>query len=306
MSVQSLTIAQIQLMKADVEEHGLTAAIQIYSHLNTLGYAYAGWAKGVATGDYVTGEAALDYMQKKSFFGSLLSWWSDEASQTQVANIRLGMAKAYLATLESIASDNQGILNRDVRFDETREFHKNVFESNGLTINDWTLEIPMELIRRVNGEAKVEEIWQDMRSTSGDYGDALSSSAILWVTIELISRTTSNMEIKVLADEWLDRVTTISPFIKGTISWLITLAPLTDIVDVFSDRIIGTVGNDALDGGLGNDVIFGGQGADTLQGGFSNDLLFGGEANDVLNGDSGHDVLFGESGNDTLDVATCI
>lgn len=46
-----------------IERDKVQGAVRVYSELLDKGYNYAGWAKGVAAGNTVTGEAAILFMQ---------------------------------------------------------------------------------------------------------------------------------------------------------------------------------------------------------------------------------------------------
>ncbi|MDZ7963062.1 MAG: choice-of-anchor I family protein [Aulosira sp. DedQUE10] len=67
-----------------------------------------------------------------------------------------------------------------------------------------------------------------------------------------------------------------------------------------NDFLYGGSGNDALEGGNGNDNLYGEDGNDALLGGNGNDTLYGGSGNDALEGGNGNDNLYGEDGNDAL------
>ena len=49
-----------------IDRDKVQGAIRVYSELLDKGYDYAGWAKGVAAGNTVTGEAAILFMQDSS------------------------------------------------------------------------------------------------------------------------------------------------------------------------------------------------------------------------------------------------
>ena len=72
-------------------------------------------------------------------------------------------------------------------------------------------------------------------------------------------------------------------------------------LNVISNNLYGTSGNDTITGTAANDHIQGGAGNDTLHGGAGHDILEGGLGNDILNGNDGNDILRGGEGNDTLD-----
>ncbi|WP_197457682.1 hypothetical protein, partial [Snodgrassella sp. CFCC 13594] len=99
-----------------------------------------GWALGVETGDTITGNGALTYMQ------AMAKQKGIALPQAQVDKIRYDMALAYLNTLAAKAAS--GSTNTDITYYEMRKFHKDVFEANDLDIGYWTLETPMALIER--------------------------------------------------------------------------------------------------------------------------------------------------------------
>lgn len=74
---------------------GLSEVIKIYEELENLGYNYASWAKGVATGKSVTGVSALDYLTGTALMG-LAGDECRNLSQAQIDAIRLDMAKEGL------------------------------------------------------------------------------------------------------------------------------------------------------------------------------------------------------------------
>lgn len=47
-----------------VDRYGVAGAIVVYGKLKEKGFAYAGWAGGVASGNTITGQAALGFMQE--------------------------------------------------------------------------------------------------------------------------------------------------------------------------------------------------------------------------------------------------
>ena len=49
-----------------IDRDKVQGAIRVYSELLDKGYDYAGWARGVAAGNTITGEAAILFMQDSS------------------------------------------------------------------------------------------------------------------------------------------------------------------------------------------------------------------------------------------------
>lgn len=176
---QPLTIEQLKSYQDRIDNGGLEQVRQVYGELYKKGYNYAGWALGVANGKTMTGLAALEFLKGTALMGLDIASCRN-LSQSTIDVIRYGMGKSYITALINAAGEsNDGYLNRDVHFDETREFHRKVFGAHGLTLANWTLHTPMELIRQTEGSAAVETLWQRMRDTGGDGLDGVGAGMML-------------------------------------------------------------------------------------------------------------------------------
>ena len=179
--MRPLTQQDIDRYKNDIKQNHIQGVVRTYSDLLSKGYNYAGWAKGVAEAEGMTwsslpkgettGRAAVMFMKDSS---------GQTFSEQKLNRIRVGMAEGYLNFLES----RLGKPPRDVNFKEMRRFHEKVFEKNGLSINNWTLETPMKLIGQYEGERRQEEIWQKLLATRGSGINALAESATLYQAVE--------------------------------------------------------------------------------------------------------------------------
>lgn len=179
--MKPLTQQDINRYRQDIKQNHIQGVVRTYADLLSKGYNYAGWAKGVAEAEGMTwsslpkgettGRAAVMFMKDSS---------GQTFSEQRLNRIREGMAEGYLNFLQS----NIGKPPRDVRFDEMRDFHKQVFEKNGLSINNWTLETPMKLIGKYEGERRQEEIWQKLLATRGSGIGALTESTTLYQAVE--------------------------------------------------------------------------------------------------------------------------
>ena len=166
-TIQTLTSAQIRQYQLLVQEQGISAVPGIYAALNSMGFGYAGWAYGVSTGDSVTGMGALDFMQETAQrLGTTIS-------PEKVDQVRVGMLNGYLSALEVQARDNGGFVNEEIKFEIIRDFHIAVFIDQGLSIDYWTLETPMKIIRENFGPDVVDQKWQELTETNGTGVDAL-------------------------------------------------------------------------------------------------------------------------------------
>ena len=179
--MRPLTQQVIDRYKNDIKQNHIQGVVRTYSDLLSKGYNYAGWAKGVAEAEGMTwgslpkgettGRAAVMFMKDSS---------GQTFSEQKLNRIRVGMAEGYLNFLES----RLGEPPRDVNFKEMRRFHEKVFEKNGLSIDNWTLETPMKLIGKYEGERRQEEIWQKLLATRGSGIGALTESATLYQAVE--------------------------------------------------------------------------------------------------------------------------
>ena len=179
--MKPLTQQDINRYRQDIKQNHIQGVVRTYADLLSKGYNYAGWAKGVAEAEGMTwsslpkgettGRAAVMFMKDSS---------GQTFPEQRLNRIREGMAEGYLNFLQS----NIGRTPRDVRFDEMRDFHKQVFEKNGLSINNWTLETPMKLIGKYEGERRQEEIWQKLLATRGSGIGALTESATLYQVVK--------------------------------------------------------------------------------------------------------------------------
>ena len=179
--MKPLTQQDINRYRQDIKQNHIQGVVRTYADLLSKGYNYAGWAKGVAEAEGMT----LDSLPKGETTGrAAVMFMKDSSGQTfteqKLNQIREGMAVGYLDFLES----RLGKPPRDVSFKEMRNFHKQAFVDNGLSIDNWTLETPMKLIGRYEGERRQEEIWQKLLATRGSGIDALTESAVLYQAVE--------------------------------------------------------------------------------------------------------------------------
>ena len=86
-----LSSQDIDRYRKQINQNGITGVVKVYTELLDKGYDYAGWAKGVATADTVTGRAAILFMKNTS---------GKEFSKEELNGIRVDMAKGYLDALE--------------------------------------------------------------------------------------------------------------------------------------------------------------------------------------------------------------
>jgi Ca2+-binding RTX toxin-like protein len=87
---------------------------------------------------------------------------------------------------------------------------------------------------------------------------------------------------------------------EGLITLNIDLTSNSIVGTSGNDNLFGTVENDFIDGGSGNDQIFGSEGVNILWGGEGDDAIYGGSQRDVIRGGSGNDTIFASEGNNDV------
>lgn len=256
---QSLTTKQITAYIDRVNAGGLPQVLQVYDELYAQGYNYAGWAAGVARGDTITGQSALKFLKDSAVLG-----WNgsggENLSPEQIDRIRVAMSLGYLNTLAAIARESNGIVSKDVIFRETEDFHAVAFEANNLSIDNWTLKIPMDLIRATRGEQAVEEAWEQLRDTGGTGLDSLMASTALANSVGRLAFS-ADPEISGKAQTWMALVPGLANFgqignfleVMHSVMPTETLSadPFTGVQLPWSDAVFndGTVDLQALAGG---------------------------------------------------------
>lgn len=170
----TIRLNDIERYQNMIKTQGVQGAIRVYEELLSKGYDYAGWAKGVAKGDTVTGEAAILFMEETS---------GRKFSESKLNEIRVDMAKGYLDAL-TVQMSKTGQTDTDVKFEKIRDFHEKAFIKHKLSLKNWTLEEPMRLLGKYgHGKATQERIWRDLAKTQGDGPDAVAASVTLYLTV---------------------------------------------------------------------------------------------------------------------------
>ena len=230
---QILTTEQLVNYQKRIASGGLEQARQIYSELYAKGYNYAGWASGVAKGDSLTGLAALDFLKGTALMG-IDSKVCRDLNQSTINSIRYEMAASYVDSLVEIAARNDGILTRDISYEQTKNFHQDVFKSYGLTLTNWTLNTPMELIRQTEGSAAVEAMWQRIRDTGGGGLDGTVASMMLLNKVGRLAFS-EDSRIRDAALQWMDSVPGVA-----------NLKQMGKSLDLFGQWLVSDAGGDSV------------------------------------------------------------
>ena len=153
--VRKIERDQLDVARTVLADQGVS---QMYGYLAENGFNYARLADGVALGNSLSGEAALSYMR------SVAKSRGKTLTESDVNKIRLDMARGYLDVLDSIASGNDGSVDREINSEEVLQFHTQVFEANGLPIQAWTLD---SIFKIINDSSEIEAYWDKVLESAG-------------------------------------------------------------------------------------------------------------------------------------------
>jgi hypothetical protein len=151
--------------------------------------------------------------------------------EAQIDAIRTDMAIGYIDTLIDIASRSGGSVDRDVDYRETRDFHEQAFREHNLSLDNWTIHTPMEIVRQQHGDQAVEDLWQRIRETGGSGLDAIAASTGL-MNIVGQAAFSPDPATSQAAQDWMDQV-------PGTANW----DQIGRFIDIFG-RTISSIWND--------------------------------------------------------------
>lgn len=194
----AVSSTEIQQLIVDVNAGNYTAA---YDYLSVRGYAYADWANGVAQGNSIAGVSALEFLEGTAMMGVGGSVGQTLSTET-IESVRQGMALEYLNVLAREATANGGMTADDIKAQDVWQIHKDVFEANNLSIENWTLNEPFKIYQKLYGDQILEDFWMQLRDTGGTGADAMSANAtVFWKMFE--SSQSSDTEIRLLAENWM-------------------------------------------------------------------------------------------------------
>lgn len=184
----------------------VSAVIDVYRQLYEKGYLYAGWALGVAKGDTVTGTAALDYLAGTALMGLGSEPVCRNLTLAQIEKIKVDMAVATLDQMSKKALLGDGLITSDLNFAQVRAAHEDAFRANGLSLDNWTLHVPMKLYLQTYGEHAQERLWTKIRDTGGDGADGLMVSTELTSMMGKLAFESPDPAIRAQALGWMEKV----------------------------------------------------------------------------------------------------
>ncbi|WP_281272934.1 calcium-binding protein, partial [Hydrogenophaga borbori] len=199
---QALTTVQLEAYSQQLANGTLANVEQVYADLYSKGYSYAGWAGGVASESTIAGVSAVNFLTGTAMMG----WGGEQCRNLPEAtldSIRMQMATRYVDVLIRYADRDGGVLSSDIDYRDTKEIHEAVFANHNLSLDNWTLNTPMELVRQTQGDEAVEALWGKVRDTGGDGWDALAVNFELY---HIVSSLRFDPTYQEQAQTWIDEV----------------------------------------------------------------------------------------------------
>lgn len=138
----TLTIAQLNSVKTMIDRGDL---VGFYNYMSSQGYGYANLAKGVVECSTLSGGSTA-----QNFMTQMAVEQGIKLTADKVVKIEIDMAMGYFSSLMAIATDlkSNGVVNRDVMYDEALKFHSAVFKNNQLDPSTWTLYLPSKYLTK--------------------------------------------------------------------------------------------------------------------------------------------------------------
>ncbi len=168
----NLTAADLAQAQALLNQGQISA---MYTYLAERGDSYAMLANGVATGNTLSGAAAIEFMRNTA------AQQGKTLSDADINTIRREMADGYLATLQTIAGNEStnGSVTRQISFNEAQQFHNTVFNDRQLGPDAWTLNTPGILF----GPDGAQQYWERLLGAAGSGWDEalIAGSTLQWV-----------------------------------------------------------------------------------------------------------------------------
>ena len=200
---EPVTVEELDAHIINIKANGRPAALEYYEFMESKGDPYASWGQGVANDDTFTGKAANYYNSISSRFGV-----GDPPSRIitaeDSAQINIDMALGNAREMRKQAKDSGGSTNKGLPFTPTERFHTEDFEKNDLSIQNWTLAVPMEAYKRNYGEAATEELWQKINKTEGTGLPAVWESTKLYGhTLKDFVKIDNDANLKLREAQWL-------------------------------------------------------------------------------------------------------
>lgn len=196
-----------------------------YDYLSDRGYRYADLANGVVSGGTISGATALAHMQQE-----MLDSTGKVMTLDDINKVRRDMAQGYLDALR-IKADVSGNINSDVDYLEAWDFHKKVFNNNGMPDSSWTLNDPFTLM----DESLRQEIWDKI--LDGAKYDVMSVEMLdaYYLLLKKMAEMalSSDLSKKELAKGWLENA-----MASGVLSAVLMLLPVDyDLQQMLADII---------------------------------------------------------------------
>ena len=164
----------------------------MYDFLEEKGLRYAALANGVARGNTVAGNVALNFMNVAA------SELGVDIDEGKVSSIKNTMAVEYVDTL--VRKSKDGVLTQEVSFREALEFHDRAFKVEGLDVRAWTL----NAVYHALPANQKDPYWDHVLNSAGNLSSELHLSLVTRAKMQL-AIFADTPEKRELAVSWIDK-----------------------------------------------------------------------------------------------------
>ncbi len=296
-----------------------------YNYLVSKGDAYSKLALGVVNANTAAGAAARQFAENVG----KITGMNTSISSAEWASITQGLIAADLVTREILLSRGELALN--LKYQDIRDYHRDVFIVHSLPITAWTAYVPVEqgggnwhdIVASANSGTLTQ--WLSALGTTTPItigalgktvinfatGNESTNSQALWLEAMFFGGGEEHYA-KSAVQAFITKSGNLSPFVIKSISGGVIMGGSDGSnamvnADKAKAVMLGYRGNDVMSGNKGDDTIYGGEGHDKISGAEGKDQLFGGKGNDTIfggeNSDSptnDKDTIYGGEGNDSI------
>jgi hypothetical protein len=165
----SLNVTELEQAGAMIKAGGPAA---FYSFMAHQGYNYALFAGSLVSGSGFDGAAAINYLFSSAKAQGVL------LAQSEVPVLESKLATAWVVALERVARVNpDGEVGADLGYQQTLDFHMEVFSEYGLSKEAWMLTVPGEILGIPFMEANFASLLSELSTASGN--ESIRSVALL-------------------------------------------------------------------------------------------------------------------------------
>ena len=169
----------------------------VSKYLTEQGYAYAGWARGLAE---------INYMADIALIGIGL-FDCNNVSTARLLSIKADIAWMYLNSLEKFHGiDKDNNKRADITSEDILYLYETVLNNHNLSIDHWSLFAPFNIIKKIEGIEILEEYWNFVRDENAFGSNEALAANLMTLAYMNKQSSSSDFSVSVSAKNWLDHL----------------------------------------------------------------------------------------------------